>query len=157
MDETQADDLLHAAPMHDVGKIGIPDRILQKPAALDKDEWAIMQSHALIGGDIIGEHPHGMLKLARDIALTHHEKWDGSGYPNGLAGSAIPLVGRIVAIADVFDALTSARPYKAAWPVEEAVQYMKQQRGRHFDPELVDLFLQQLPAIRAIMDKWAER
>ncbi|WEF31385.1 response regulator [Pseudoduganella chitinolytica] len=157
MDETQADDLLHAAPMHDVGKIGIPDRILQKPAALDKEEWAIMQSHALIGGDIIGEHPHGMLKLARDIALTHHEKWDGSGYPNGLAGSAIPLVGRIVAIADVFDALTSARPYKAAWPVEETVDYLKQQKGRHFDPELVDLFLQQLPAICAIKDKWAER
>jgi putative two-component system response regulator len=157
MDEAQADDLLHAAPMHDVGKIGIPDRILQKPGALDKDEWAIMQSHATIGGDIIGEHTHGMLALARNIALTHHEKWNGSGYPLGLAGTEIPLEGRIVAIADVFDALTSARPYKAAWPVEEAVGYLKQQRGQHFDPELVDLFLQQLPAICAIKEKWAER
>ncbi|GGZ00101.1 two-component system response regulator [Pseudoduganella plicata] len=156
MDEAQADDLLHAAPMHDVGKIGIPDRILQKPAALDKEEWAIMQSHATIGGDIIGEHTQGMLQLARNIALTHHEKWNGSGYPLGLAGTEIPLEGRIVAIADVFDALTSARPYKAAWPVEEAVGYLKQQRGQHFDPALVDLFLQQLPAICAIKEKWAE-
>ena len=156
MNEAQADDLLHAAPMHDVGKIGIPDRILQKPAKLDADEWAIMQSHATIGADIIGEHPHGMLRLARNIALSHHEKWDGSGYPNGLAGEAIPLEGRIVAIADVFDALTSVRPYKAAWPVEEAVEFLRQQRGQHFDPALVDLFLTQLPAICAIKDKWAE-
>ncbi len=156
MNEAQADDLLHAAPMHDVGKIGIPDRILQKPAKLDAEEWAIMQSHATIGADIIGEHPHGMLRLARNIALSHHEKWDGSGYPNGLAGEAIPLEGRIVAIADVFDALTSVRPYKAAWPVEEAVEFLRQQRGRHFDPALVDLFLTQLPAICAIKDKWAE-
>src|SRR5450830_261122 len=156
MNEAQADDLLHAAPMHDVGKIGIPDRILQKPAKLDAEEWAIMQSHATIGADIIGEHPHGMLRLARNIALSHHEKWDGSGYPNGLAGEAIPLEGRIVAIADVFDALTSVRPYKAAWPVEEAVEFLREQRGRHFDPVLVDLFLTQLPAICAIKDKWAE-
>ncbi len=156
MNEAQADDLLHAAPMHDVGKIGIPDRILQKPAKLDAEEWAIMQSHATIGADIIGEHPHGMLRLARNIALSHHEKWDGSGYPNGLAGEAIPLEGRIVAIADVFDALTSVRPYKAAWPVEEAVDFLRQQRGQHFDPVLVDLFLTQLPAICAIKDKWAE-
>lgn len=125
MSEAQADDLLHAAPMHDVGKIGIPDRILQKPGPLDKDEWAIMQSHATIGADIIGEHPHGMLKLARNIALSHHEKWDGSGYPNGLAGEQIPLEGRICAIADVFDALTSERPYKAAWPLQDAIDFLK--------------------------------
>ena len=157
LSETAAEDLLHAAPMHDVGKIGIPDRILQKPGALDKDEWKIMQSHATIGADIIGEHPHGMLALARNIALTHHEKWDGSGYPRGLAGEDIPLEGRIVAVADVFDALTSARPYKAAWPVEEAVQYLRQQRGQHFDPALVDLFLERLPAIVEIKERWAER
>ncbi|MYN11322.1 HD domain-containing phosphohydrolase [Pseudoduganella aquatica] len=153
---TAAEDLLHAAPMHDVGKIGIPDRILQKPGALDKEEWAVMQSHATIGADIIGEHAHGMLALARNIALTHHEKWDGSGYPRGLAGLDIPLEGRIVAIADVFDALTSARPYKAPWPVEEAVQYLRQQRGQHFDPELVDLFLARLPEIVEIKERWAE-
>jgi putative two-component system response regulator len=153
----EADDLLHAAPMHDVGKIGIPDRILQKPGKLDAEEWAVMQRHAIIGSDIIGEHSHGMLKLARNIALTHHEKYDGSGYPNGLAGEQIPLEGRIVAIADVFDALTSARPYKPAWPLEQAVAYLEEQRGRHFDPALVDLFLTQMPLVLDIMERWAER
>ena len=157
MDEHRADDLLHAAPMHDVGKIGIPDSILQKPAALDRDEWRVMQSHATIGADIIGQHAGGMLAMAHDVALTHHEKWDGSGYPNGLQGEAIPLVGRIVAIADVFDALTSARPYKAAWPVDQAVEYLKQQRGQHFDPELVELFLAHLPEVLEVMKRWAER
>jgi putative two-component system response regulator len=156
MHPREADDLLHAAPMHDVGKIGIPDRILQKAGPLDDDEWRIMQGHAAIGAAIIGEHPAGMLALARSIALTHHEKWDGSGYPNGLAGEAIPLAGRIVAIADVFDALTSVRPYKAAWTIEAAVEFLEQQKGRHFDGRLVDLFLQQLPAIRAIGERWAE-
>jgi putative two-component system response regulator len=157
MGEADADDMLHAAPMHDVGKIGIPDRILQKPGALDPDEWQIMQSHAAIGADIIGVHAHGMLAMARNIALTHHEKWNGSGYPRGLAGLEIPLEGRIVAIADVFDALTSARPYKAAWPLEEAVQYLRRQRGQHFDAQLVELFLEQLPAIVEIKERWAEQ
>lgn len=152
----QADDLLHAAPMHDVGKIGIPDRILQKPGPLDPEDWAFMQTHAAIGGDIIGEHASGMLALAREIALTHHEKWDGSGYPLGLAGEAIPLAGRIVAIADVFDALTSVRPYKQAWSVEEAAAFLREQKGKHFDGALVDLFLQHLPEICAIRDRWAE-
>jgi putative two-component system response regulator len=156
MSEVEADDLLHAAPMHDVGKIGIPDRILQKPGPLDPDEWEIMKSHATIGADIIGEHPHGMLKLAHNIALSHHEKWDGSGYPAGLAGAAIPIEGRICAIADVFDALTSERPYKKAWPVQEAVELLQKQRGAHFDPQLVDLFVGLLPAICAIKEKWAE-
>ncbi len=157
MTETEADDLLHAAPMHDVGKIGIPDRILQKPGPLDPDEWKVMQSHATIGAEIIGEHERGVLALARQIALTHHEKWDGSGYPNGLAGDRIPLVGRICAIADVFDALTSVRPYKKAWTEEEAVEFLQRQRGQHFDPALVDLFITQLPAIRAIRQRWAEQ
>ncbi|PJJ19905.1 putative two-component system response regulator [Janthinobacterium sp. 67] len=158
MDEAAADDLLHAAPMHDVGKIGIPDRILQKPGKLDADEWAVMQTHARIGADIIGEHAAGgMLALAREIALSHHEKWDGSGYPNGLAGEAIPLAGRIVAVADVFDALTSVRPYKRAWPVPDAVGYLQAQQGSHFDARLVELFVQQLPAIDAIRLRWAEQ
>ena len=158
MDEAAADDLLHAAPMHDVGKIGIPDRILQKPGKLDADEWAVMQTHARIGADIIGEHAAGgMLALAREIALSHHEKWDGSGYPNGLAGEAIPLAGRIVAVADVFDALTSMRPYKRAWPVPDAVGYLQAQQGSHFDARLVELFVQQLPAIDAIRLRWAEQ
>jgi len=156
MNEQQADDLLHAAPMHDVGKIGIPDRILQKAGPLDPDEWKVMQSHAVIGAEIIGEHGDGMLKLAHEIAMTHHEKFDGSGYPKGLAGDAIPLTGRIVAIADVFDALTSIRPYKRAWSEEEAVDYLVQQKGKHFDPTLVDLFVAQLPAIRTVRERWAE-
>jgi len=156
MTEAEADDLLHAAPMHDVGKIGIPDRILQKPGPLDPDEWKIMQSHATIGAEIIGEHPNGMLALARNIALTHHEKWDGNGYPKGLKGEEIPLEGRITAIADVFDALTSVRPYKKAWTEEEALDFLVQQKGKHFDPALVDLFLGQMPAIRAIRQRWAE-
>lgn len=156
LSELDADDLLHAAPMHDVGKIGIPDRILQKPGPLDPDEWKIMQSHATIGAEIIGEHPNGMLALARNIALTHHEKWDGSGYPKGLKGEEIPLEGRITAIADVFDALTSVRPYKKAWTEEEALDFLVQQKGKHFDPALVDLFIGQMPAIRAIRQRWAE-
>ncbi|MDL2356186.1 MAG: response regulator [Pseudomonadota bacterium] len=157
MHAQQADDLLHAAPMHDVGKIGIPDRILQKPGPLDADEWRIMQGHAAIGASIIGEHSTGMLALARSIALTHHEKWDGSGYPHGLAGTAIPLEGRIVAIADVFDALTSVRPYKPAWTVAAAVDYLHQQKDRHFEARLVDLFVGQLPQMCAIRDRWAEQ
>jgi len=157
MTEEEADDLLHAAPMHDVGKIGIPDRILQKAGPLDPDEWKIMQSHATIGAEIIGQHEGGMLKLAHDIAITHHEKYDGSGYPNKLTGERIPLAGRIVAIADVFDALTSVRPYKRAWSEEEAVDYLVQQRGKHFDPALVDLFVAQLPAIRTVRLRWAEK
>jgi putative two-component system response regulator len=156
MTEAEADDLLHAAPMHDVGKIGIPDRILQKPGPLDPDEWKIMQSHATIGAEIIGDHPSGMLALARNIALTHHEKWDGSGYPKGLSGADIPLEGRITAIADVFDALTSIRPYKKAWTEEEALDFLVKQKGKHFDPNLVDLFIGQMPAIRAIRQRWAE-
>jgi len=156
MTEHEADDLLHAAPMHDVGKIGIPDRILQKPGPLDAEEWKIMQGHVTIGAEIIGEHDGGMLALARQIALTHHEKYDGSGYPNGLAGEDIPLVGRIVAIADVFDALTSVRPYKKAWTEEEAVNFLREQKGRHFDPQLVELFTDQMPAIREIRLRWAE-
>jgi putative two-component system response regulator len=156
LSEHEADDLLHAAPMHDVGKIGIPDSILQKAGPLDAEEWKVMQSHATIGAAIIGEHGGGMLALARSIALTHHEKWDGSGYPNGLAGEAIPLEGRIVAIADVFDALTSKRPYKAAWSEEQALDYVQKQKGQHFDPALVDLFIGQMPAIREIHDRWAE-
>ena len=156
MTEHEADDLLHAAPMHDVGKIGIPDRILQKPGPLDADEWKIMQSHATIGAEIIGQHDSGMLALARSIALSHHEKWDGSGYPNGLAGEQIPLVGRICAVADVFDALTSVRPYKKAWTEEEAIALLVREKGKHFDPTLVDLFIAQMPAIRAIRQRWAE-
>ena len=154
--EAQAEDLLNAAPMHDVGKIGIPDAILQKPGKLDADEWQVMRSHAEIGAAIIGEHAGGLLKMARTIALTHHEKWDGSGYPNGLKGEEIALEGRIVAIADVFDALTSERPYKRAWTVEAAIETMQRDSGVHFDPELIALFIANLPAMLEIKAQWKE-
>jgi putative two-component system response regulator len=154
--EALADELLHAAPMHDVGKIGIPDHILLKPGKLDADEWTVMQTHAAIGADIIGEHPSGVLRLAHRVALEHHEKFDGSGYPNGLAGEQIHIAARIVAIADVYDALTSARPYKAAWPDEQVIAYLTQQRGSHFDPGLVDLFLGLLPEVAQIRARWRD-
>jgi putative two-component system response regulator len=155
--EAAAEELLNAAPMHDVGKIGIPDAVLRKPGKLDEQEWAVMRQHVEIGAQIIGEHASGLLRTAQRIALSHHEKWDGSGYPNGLSGEDIPLEGRIVAIADVFDALTSVRPYKAAWSVEDAVELLNKERGRHFDPHLVELFIQQLPAILEIKERWAEQ
>ncbi|KAF1049004.1 HD domain-containing phosphohydrolase [Xylophilus sp.] len=151
-----ADELLHAAPMHDVGKIGIPDAILQKPGKLTAEEWDVMRRHPQIGADIIGDHPSGLLRIARSVALTHHEKWDGSGYPHGLAGDAIPQEGRIVAIADVFDALTSVRPYKPAWPLERALDLLRSERGRHFDPDLVDRFETCLPAVLDIQRRWAD-
>ncbi|MCO7226902.1 two-component system response regulator [Pleionea sp. CnH1-48] len=149
--------LLNAAPMHDVGKIGIPDHIMLKPAALTADEWEIMKTHSQIGADILGEHTSPLLTMARTVALTHHEKWDGSGYPRGLAGKEIPLEGRIVAVADVFDALTTQRPYKSAWPLEQALDYLKEQKGQHFDPELINVFMDNLPDILDIKRRWAEK
>ena len=151
-----AEDLLNAAPMHDVGKIGIPDAVLRKPGPLDAAEWDTMRRHPEIGAEIIGEHPAGVLQLAREIALAHHEKWDGSGYPQGLAGEAIPRSARIVAIADVFDALTTRRPYKAPWPVHEAMDHITAQAGRHFDPALVPLFVPLLPVLQEFRARWAD-
>ena len=148
--------LLNAAPMHDIGKIGIPDHILRKPGKLDPDEWETMRRHPAFGAEIIGDHPSELLRLSREIALAHHEKWDGSGYPHGLAGEAIPISARIVAIADVFDALTTERPYKAAWEVEKAVELIEQEAGRHFDPILVSAFLDVLPQVLAVRDRYAE-
>ena len=151
-----AEELLTAAPMHDIGKIGIPDQILLKPGPLSAEEWAVMRTHPQIGADIIGEHPSSLLKLAREIALHHHEKWDGSGYPFGLQGEAIPASARIVAIADVFDALTTARPYKQAWHVDDALAQLQKDQGKHFDPTLVAQFMTVLPEILAIKEKWKE-
>ncbi len=142
--------MLNASPMHDIGKIGIPDTILLKPGKLDPDEWAVMQTHAEIGAELLAGDDSALLDLARSIALTHHEKWDGSGYPNGLEGEAIPQAGRIVAVADVFDALTSSRPYKKAWPVEQAIALVRDGAGSHFDPEVVEHFLAALPDILGI-------
>jgi putative two-component system response regulator len=154
--KVDAEELLAAAPMHDIGKIGIPDHILLKPGPLSPEEWDVMRSHPRIGADIIGEHRSTVLRLAREIALSHHEKWDGSGYPQGLAGDAIPMSARIVSIADVFDALTTARPYKRAWTVEAAIEQVQKDAGKHFDPKLVELFMSVLPQLLAIRDRWKE-
>jgi putative two-component system response regulator len=129
--------IYNAAPMHDIGKIGTPDSILKKPAKLDAAEWKEMQRHAEIGAEIIGDHQDPLLEMAKRIALSHHEKWDGSGYPNGISGTDIPIEGRIVAIADVFDALTSIRPYKKAWTIDDTMALIESESGQHFDPELV--------------------
>ncbi|WP_042690384.1 HD domain-containing phosphohydrolase [Azospirillum sp. B506] len=136
-----AQEVTKAAPMHDIGKIGIPDMILLKAGRLTPEEMTVMRQHAAIGHRILANSDIPLLRLAAEIALSHHEKFDGSGYPNRLAGNAIPLPGRIVAIADVFDALTSVRPYKRSWTPEEARSFMIENRGRHFDPALLDAFL----------------
>jgi HD-GYP domain-containing protein (c-di-GMP phosphodiesterase class II) len=135
------DMLFCSSPMHDVGKIGIPDAILQKPGLLTPDERVIMESHAVIGAHILKDSDVPVVRQAAVVALTHHEKWDGTGYPRKLAGEAIPLEGRIVALADVYDALSSRRCYKEPWPQEKVVVFLQEQRGKHFDPRLVDLFL----------------
>lgn len=155
-DERQCDLILNASPMHDIGKIGIPDAILLKPGKFEPDEWAIMKTHAEIGARLLDGDDSDLMRMAREIALTHHEKWDGSGYPNGLAGEAIPQSGRIAALADVFDALTSVRPYKKAWTVEAAVDLIKENSGKHFDPELVVVFLSELSGILQIRERFAE-
>ena len=156
MPEYRAELLFNAAPMHDVGKIGIPDSILQKTGPLTADEWSIVKRHPAIGAGIIGRHNNELLEMTRVIALTHHEKWDGSGYPRGLKGEAIPLVGRIVAICDAFDALTNVRPYKQAWSEEETSAYLQRESGRHFDPRLVPKFLALLPQIRSVQSQYSE-
>lgn len=156
LDQAFADELLNAAPMHDIGKIGIPDAILQKPGKLDADEWQVMQTHAEIGARIIGDDASSLLQMAREIARAHHERWDGGGYPAGLAGEQIPLAARIVAIADVFDALTSVRPYKAAWTPDDALAHIAAQAGAHFDPQLVACFLPLRERLLAIMQRWSD-
>lgn len=157
MAEDDVDMLLNAAPMHDVGKIGIPDNIILKPGKLNDDEWDIMRTHPQIGADIIGNHSAGILHLAREIALSHHEKWNASGYPAGLAGKDIPFSGRIVAIADVFDALTTERAYKKAWPIEKALAVIESDSGRHFDPAVVDAFLKSIDELLKIKKKYQEQ
>ena len=153
--ETDCELLLNASPMHDIGKIGIPDAILLKPGKLELHEWEIMKTHASIGGSLLEGGDSNLMRMAQEIALTHHEKWDGSGYPKGLTGTTIPQAGRIAALADVFDALTSERPYKKAWTVEETVELIKKNSGKHFDPELVDVFMQELPEILKIRERFS--
>ena len=140
----------HAAPMHDIGKIGVPDQILLKPGRLTRQEWSSMQVHTLIGYEILRDSPSCFLKTGALIALGHHERFDGHGYPNGLTGKNTPIEARVVAVADVFDALLSTRPYKKAWSVDNTLSYMREQRGRHFDPDCVDAFFNKLEKIMSI-------
>ena len=155
-DKAACDLMLNASPMHDIGKIGIPDAVLLKPGRLDENEMAIIRMHPEIGASLLAGDRSELLCLAQTIALTHHEKWDGSGYPAGLAGGDIPEAGRIVAVADVFDALSSSRSYKRAWSVDEAVAYVIDSSGSHFDPDVVRCFQEHLPEILAIGNEHRE-
>ena len=149
--------LLVAAPMHDIGKIGIPDVILLKEGPLDTHEWEIMKTHPQVGDDIIGNQNHSeVMLLAKEIAFGHHEKWDGSGYPLGLIGEDIPFSARVVALADVFDALTSKRPYKEAWSVEKAVNCIDESFGQHFDPRFAEPFHQALPEMLDVKEAYKD-
>jgi putative two-component system response regulator len=144
-----------AAPMHDTGKLGIPNAIMRKPGKLDAEEWEIMKTHSRIGHEILSKSEAPIFQMAAEIALYHHEKWDGSGYPAGLSGTAIPESARIIALADVFDALTMKRPYKDTWSVEKALETMQADSGTHFDPRLLDLFVSISPQTIQIKEKWS--
>ncbi len=153
-EESQVELLKLAAPMHDTGKVGIPHSILKSPNKLTDDEWVIMRQHTVIGHEILirGEAP--LFKLAAEVALGHHERWDGTGYPSGLMGEDIPQSARIVALADVFDALTMTRPYKKSWTIEESFEHIQQAASTHFDPELVRTFLSIEDELSSIKEKW---
>ncbi len=148
--------LLQASPMHDIGKIGIPDSILLKPGKLDPKEREIMNTHVDIGAEILSGNDSSLMQMAKAVALHHHEKWDGSGYPKGLKGKEISFEGRIVAICDVFDALTSERPYKKAWTIENAMEFLEEKKGTHFQPDLVDKFKIILPEVIEIRSKFSD-
>lgn len=156
LDSELCERILSAAPMHDIGKVGTPDHILLKPGRLTAEELFVMRQHSRIGHDILQGSSSPMIQMAAEIALTHHEKFDGSGYPDGTVGEAIPISGRIVAVADVFDALTSPRPYKEAWPLERAFDFIKSGRGSHFDPACIDAFFAVVPEILIIRERFQD-
>lgn len=147
--------LFHATSMHDVGKIAISEAILQKPGKLNDHEFELIKTHSIIGAKLLSGNDSPLLRMAQNIALTHHERWDGAGYPNGISGNEIPLSGRIAAICDVFDALTSERPYKKAWDVDKALSEVEKGKGTKFDPELVDLFINKKTAIKKIQHRFS--
>lgn len=153
LSSAEADDVALASTMHDIGKIGVPDHILMKAGPLTPEEWDEMRQHALRGYHMLHDSPSRLLQIAAEIALTHHERWDGSGYPRGLKGEEIPRSGRIVAVADVFDALVSARSYKPAWPLEKARAHLEAEAGRHFDPACVAAFLSRWDDIVALVQE----
>ncbi|XPV76017.1 MAG: HD-GYP domain-containing protein [Desulfovibrio sp.] len=170
LEKTRCETIRDAAPMHDIGKIGIQDEILLKPGKLNAEEWEHMKQHVQFGCEILTAHgpttttchavdntnPTDLLSVAKLIALTHHEKWDGSGYPLGLSGESIPIEGRIVALADVYDALASERPYKKAFPQEKCLQILREGAGKHFDPKLVSLFLDNLSEFQKLIEKYKD-
>ena len=156
LSETYCEMILYASSMHDVGKIGVRDAVLLKQGKLDDEEWKLMKRHPQIGAQIIGNQRSELMTLAREIALNHHEKWDGNGYPCGLGGDEIPVSARIAAISDVFDALTSQRPYKEAWSIEKAVALISEESGRHFDPALVEIFIDNIDEIIAIKERYVD-
>lgn len=143
-----------AAPMHDTGKIGISQAILKKPGKLDAQEWAEMQTHSQIGHDILAKSEAPIFRMAAEIALHHHERWDGTGYPGNLKGEAIPVSARVVAVADVFDALTMKRPYKEAWPLDQVIATIRQSSGTHFEPAMIQAFDAVLPQICQVKEEW---
>jgi putative two-component system response regulator len=149
-EDQRIEDIRLAATMHDIGKIGIEDDILKHPGDLSDEQFNRMKDHTTIGGDIIGDSEVKLLSMAKEIALTHHEQWDGSGYPNGLEGTEIPEAGRLVAVIDVYDALVHDRVYRDAMPEQKALDIIKEDSGTHFDPEMVDCFFEVLPSIRAV-------
>jgi putative two-component system response regulator len=150
-DDADCEQILKAAPMHDIGKIGLPDSILNKPGKLDPAEIVIMRQHTVNGYEILSGSSSKLIQLAAEIALSHHERFDGLGYPHGLQGEKIPIAARIVAVADVFDALTSKRSYKPSWPVDQALDYLMQERGRQFDPVCVDAFMSRRRAVESFV------
>lgn len=156
LSEHQQDIILYASPFHDIGKVSTPDAVLLKPGKLTDEEYEIMKQHAYAGYELLRNATSDYLKAGSIIALTHHEKFDGTGYPKGLKGTMIPLMGRIVAVVDVFDALTSSRPYKKAWPLEDAFAFLQDQAGKHFDPELVELFVGAKKEVLEIFHRYQE-
>ncbi|NJD18658.1 MAG: response regulator [Gemmatimonadetes bacterium] len=155
--EITVETIRHAAPMHDVGKLGIPDRILLKPGKLDEEEWAIMRTHTTIGAQILADSQSEVIQMGERIALSHHERWDGKGYPQGIAGAEIPLEARICTVVDVFDALTVDRPYRKAIPNDEVIGMMAEESGTHFDRDVFDIFLEARPDIEAVQADYFSR
>jgi response regulator RpfG family c-di-GMP phosphodiesterase len=151
MTPTEAETLRNASLLHDVGKIGVPDAVLLAPGELSIDERELMRRHTTVGQSILAGSSSPVMRMAEEIALTHHERWDGSGYPRGLAGEDIPLAGRICAVCDVFDALLSDRPYKHPWSLEEALTELRRERGRHFDPDVIDAFLRMVAQLDPLL------
>jgi len=156
LDRDECETIELAAPLHDIGKIGIPDQILLKPDKLDEAEWEVMRRHPVIGHEILKGSASKYVRMGALIALGHHEKYNGAGYPNGLVGDHIVLCARIVAVADVYDALTSVRPYKKPWSTEDALHYLRSQRGGHFDPRLVDAFLGVRAEVERVQHEWRD-